>query len=263
MPASSICHLAARRRRRRSLAPKHKGAELAQKPAVVALGDSARPAAQIGLHRFLDELFDDTPAHIDVAAVFDELALEHAFELRVGERRREPLHPAELEDLGPQIERRNADRMLVGGEVTQRKDIIGQRGIEYETTVGMPERILLRRDAAFVEQRIEIEHLVRRLVDNLLREQVFYRGREVVDFETLTPTAIDVIKHPLQRPQTPDQAVCGIAVEAALPGRLGHLLDRSRAALASALVDQLPRQVFAWEAGHGLTARRRRSICWN
>src|SRR5215468_7182579 len=113
MPASSICHLAARRR---SLAAEHKGAELAQKPAIVALGNRTGPAAQIGLDGLFDKLFDDAPAHIDVAAVFDELAIEHAFELRIGERRREPLHPAELEYLGTQIERRDADRMRVGSQ---------------------------------------------------------------------------------------------------------------------------------------------------
>ena len=71
------------------------------------------------LDRFLNELFDDAPAHIDVAAVLDKLALEDAFEVGVGDRFRQSLHPAELEDLGSQIQRRNPDRMRVGGQVAQ------------------------------------------------------------------------------------------------------------------------------------------------
>src|SRR5437762_2862333 len=117
MPVSSVGHLAARRRRRRRLTAEHKGAQLSEEPVVVALGDGAGPAAQLGLDRLLHELFDDAPAHIDMAAVLDELALKDGFELAVGDRFRQPLHPAELEDLGPQVERRNADWMLVSGEI--------------------------------------------------------------------------------------------------------------------------------------------------
>ena len=73
--------------------PEHKGAELAEKSAVVALGDGAGPAAELGLHRFFDEFFDDAPAHIDVASVFDELTLEDAFEVGVGDRFRQSFHP--------------------------------------------------------------------------------------------------------------------------------------------------------------------------
>jgi len=64
----------------------------------------------------------------------------------------------------------------------------------------MPESVFLRRGEPLAQQRIEIEHLMRRLVDDLLREQIFDGRREVVDLETLTPAAIDVIKHPLEGP---------------------------------------------------------------
>src|SRR5689334_8254196 len=103
MPIPSIRYLAARRRGRRRLAPEHEGAKLAQKPAVVAFGDGASPLAQLGLYRLFYELLDDAPAHIDVAAVFDELALENALQFGVGEHVDQTLHPAEFEDLGSQI----------------------------------------------------------------------------------------------------------------------------------------------------------------
>jgi hypothetical protein len=60
--------------------PEDKGAELAQESVVVALGDATGPAAQLGIDGFVDELFDDAPAHVDVAAVLDELAREHALQ---------------------------------------------------------------------------------------------------------------------------------------------------------------------------------------
>src|ERR1700719_5339122 len=122
----------------------------------------------------------------------------------------------------------------------------------------MPESVFLRGGEPLAQQRIEIEHLMRRLVDDLLREQVFDRGREVVDLETLTPAAIDVIKHPLEGPQPADQAVSRTVIQAIPANGLDHLLNRCRAALAAAFLDQLPRQVLAWLIGHDLTARRRR-----
>src|ERR1700730_936929 len=111
MPVSSIGHLPARSRWRRRLAPKDKGAQLSQEPAIVTLGDGARPPAQIGLDRLMHKLFDDAPAHIDVAAVLDELALEHAFELRVAERFRQALHPPELDNFRAQVQGGDADRV--------------------------------------------------------------------------------------------------------------------------------------------------------
>src|SRR5258705_7741024 len=97
MPVSSIGHLPAGRRWRRRLAPKDKGAQLSQEPAIVTLGDGARPPAQLGLDGPSYELFDNPPAHADVAAVLDELALEHTFQLRVAEGFRQALHPPELD----------------------------------------------------------------------------------------------------------------------------------------------------------------------
>src|SRR6476660_3152946 len=109
----------------------------------------------------------------------------------------------------------------------------------------MPESVFLRRGKPLAQQRIEIEHLMRRLVDDLLREQIFDRGREVVDLETLTPAAIDVIKHPLKGPQPADQAVSRTVTQAIPANGLDHLLSRCRAALAAAFLDQLPRQVLS------------------
>src|SRR5260370_32693322 len=120
MPVSSIGHLSAGRRWRRRLAPKDKGAQLSQEPAIIPLGDGARPAAQFGLDWLAYELFDNAPTHVDVAAVLDELALEHAFELRVAERFHQPLHPAELDDFRAQIQGRDAYRVRISGPVAQR-----------------------------------------------------------------------------------------------------------------------------------------------
>src|ERR1700730_12308251 len=116
--------------------PQHKGAELAEKSAVVAFCDGAGPAAQLSLDRLGHKLFDDAPGHIDVAAVFDKLALEYAFEVGVGDRFRQSLHPGEFEDLRSQVESSNPDRMWVGGQIAQRKDVIGQRRIHHETAGG-------------------------------------------------------------------------------------------------------------------------------
>src|SRR6202040_4477446 len=99
MPLPSIGHLPARRWRPRRFTPQHKGAELTEKSAVVAFGDGTGPAAQLGLDRLGHKLFDDGPAHIDVAAVFDKLALEYAFEIGVDDRFRQSFHPGEFEDL--------------------------------------------------------------------------------------------------------------------------------------------------------------------
>src|ERR1700719_3000689 len=109
----------------------------------------------------------------------------------------------------------------------------------------MPESVFLRGGEPLAQQRIEIEHLMRRLVDDLLREQIFDGRREVVDLETLTPDAIDVIKHPLEAPQPADQAVSRTVIQASPGNGLDHLLSRCRAALAAALLDQLPRQVLS------------------
>src|ERR1700730_9077194 len=124
MPLSSIGHLPARRRRPRRFTPQHKGAELTEKSAVVAFGDGAGPAAQLGPDRLGHKLFDDAAAHIDVAAVFDKLALEYALEIGVGYRVRQSLHPGEFDDLRSQVESSNPDRMWVGGQIAQRKDVI-------------------------------------------------------------------------------------------------------------------------------------------
>src|SRR6516164_4953594 len=86
-------------------------AHLAQEPVVVALGDAAGASAQLGVDGFVDELFDDPPTHADMAAVLDNLACEHALELRVGEGLGKPLHPAELDDLGTEVECGDADRV--------------------------------------------------------------------------------------------------------------------------------------------------------
>src|SRR6202030_3445632 len=109
----------------------------------------------------------------------------------------------------------------------------------------MPESVFLRGGEPLAQQRIEIEHLMRRLVDDLLREQIFEGGREVVDLETLTPAAIDVIKHPLEGPQPADQAVSRTVIQATPGNGLDHLLNRCRAALAAAFLHQLPRQVLS------------------
>src|ERR1700726_2747504 len=100
----------------------------------------------------------------------------------------------------------------------------------------MPESVFLRGGEPLAQQRIEIEHLMRRLVEDLLREQVFDRGREVVDLETLTPAAIDVIKHPFEGPQPADQAVSRTVIQAIPANGLDHLLNRCRAALAAAFL---------------------------
>src|SRR6516162_6531817 len=118
----SIGHLTARCWRLWRLTPENKGAELTQKPTVVALGNGPSPTAQLGIDRLFHEFFDDAPAHIDVATILDELALEDPLELGVGKRCHQPFHPAEFKDLWPEIERGNPDRMRVGGEVSQRKD---------------------------------------------------------------------------------------------------------------------------------------------
>src|SRR5690349_3572997 len=103
MPILSIRYLGTRLVRDRRFAPEHEGAEIAQKPAVIGIGDVASLLAPLVLHRLFYELLDDAPAHIDVAAVFDELAFEDALQFGVGDRFGQALHPAEFEDLGPQI----------------------------------------------------------------------------------------------------------------------------------------------------------------
>src|SRR5690349_19255576 len=135
--------------------------------------------------------------------------------------------------------------MRVGGQVAQRKDIISQRRIYRELAVGVPEGILLGGDEPLVKQGVEIEHLVRRLVDDLLREQIFDRGREVVDLETLTPAAVDIVKHPLEGPQPADQAVLRMVVQAILANGLDHVLYRGSAALVPASLDQLACQALS------------------
>src|SRR6516165_2312816 len=139
----SIGHLTARCWRLWRITPENKGAELAQKPTVVALGNGPSPTAQFGIDRLFHEFFYDAPAHIDVATILDELAFEDP--------------PVKLS--------------------------------------------------------VEIEHLLCRFVDDLLREQVFDRRREVVDFEPLTPTAIDVIEHPLEGPEPAEQPVSRVVTQ--------------------------------------------------
>src|SRR6516164_9971872 len=104
MPVSSVGHLPARSRRWRRLLPEHKGTELAQKPVVITLGDCTGPTAQLRIDGFAYKLLDDTPSHIDVTAVFDELALEHALERGVGHCLRQPLHPPQFEDLRAKVQ---------------------------------------------------------------------------------------------------------------------------------------------------------------
>src|SRR5882757_5750792 len=114
----------------------------------------------------------------------------------------------------------------------------------------MPKGVFLRGGEPLAQQRIEIEHLMRRLVDDLLREQVFDRGRKVVDFEALTPAAIDVIKHPLEGPQPTDQAMRRTIAQAIPANGLDHLLNRCRAALAAAFLDQLAGESLSRQLGH-------------
>src|SRR5262245_60208349 len=125
MPALLVGHQSARGRRHRRLLPEDKGAELTQKPVVVALGHRTGPAAQLYVDGFADKLLDDAPSHIDVTAVLDELAFEHTLQLSVASRLGQPLHPAYFEDFGAEVQCRDADRMRVGGEIAQRKNIIG------------------------------------------------------------------------------------------------------------------------------------------
>src|SRR5437868_1402913 len=124
----------------------------------------------------------------------------------------------------------------------------------------MLEGLFLRLDASPAQQRVEIEHLVRRLVDDLPREQVFDRSREIVDLEPLPPAAIDVIKHPLEDPKAADEAVDRVVVEAGRARRRDDVLDRSRAALVATrrrqfLRERLPRQLG--QAGSSLWPRDR------
>src|SRR5271170_4342634 len=78
-------------------------------------------------------------------------------------------------------------------------------------------RLLLGGDRAAPQQRVEIQHLVGRFVDDLLREQIFDRGWKVVDLQALTPTAVDVIKHPFKGPQPADQPSGGGSYRCRLP----------------------------------------------
>jgi hypothetical protein len=91
-----------------------------------------------------------------------------------------------------------------------------------------------------------------RLVDDLLREQVFDRGGEVIDLEPLTPAAIDVVKHPLKGPQPAEQPMYRFAVEAVAAEALDYPLYRRGAAFVPALADQLSGEVFSWQFGHDL-----------
>src|SRR5262249_50023563 len=116
---ASICHLTTRRRRCWRLLAQDKSAQFAKVPVVITLGDIARPAAKLSIYRLGDKLLDNAPTHIYVTAVLDELALEHAFELRIGSGLRQPLHPAELEDFGTEIECGNADRVRIGRQIAQ------------------------------------------------------------------------------------------------------------------------------------------------
>src|SRR3984893_15735646 len=94
---------------------------------------------------------------------------------------------------------------------------------------------------------------MRRLVEDLLREQVFDRGREVVDLETLTPAAIDVIKHPFEGPQPADQAGSRTLIQSTPANGLDHLLNRCRAALAAAFLDQLLGESLSRQVWHSRT----------
>ena len=181
-----------------------------------------------------------------MAPVLDRLAGQGVLDVGVGDRLGQCLHPREFDDLGAEIERGDADRMLIGRQVAQRENVIGDRGIDLEFAVGMAKRRLLRLDAALPQKRIHVEHLVGRLVDDLPREQVFDRRRKVVHLEALPPAAVDVIKHPLQRPEAPEQAVRGIRVDAALLHRRDDVFHRRRAALGLARGDQFAREGFPW-----------------
>ena len=140
----------------------------------------ARPAAEFSVDRLFDKFLDDAAAHRDVAAVFDRLARENLLQASVGDRVGQRIHPAVFDDLRSEIECRDADRVRISREVAQREYVIGERRIDAEAAVGMAEGVLLASGETVPEQRVEIQRLVRRFVDDLLREQVFDRGREVV-----------------------------------------------------------------------------------
>src|SRR5215471_8400679 len=115
----------------------------------------------------------------------------------------------------------------------------------------MAKRILLGGGEPFAQLGVEIKHLVRRFIDDLLREQVFDRRRKVVDFEPLTPTAVDVVKHPLERPQAREQPMSRVVTEAGATDIPDYLLDECRAAFAPALLSELSREILPWQVGHG------------
>src|SRR5258708_4924231 len=106
--------------------------------------------------------------------------------------------------LGPGLSA--AMRIGGGGGVARGEYIIGDGGVDRKAAIGGTERLFLRLDAAVPKQGVEIQHLMRRFVDDLAREQVFDRGREVVHLQPLAPAAIDVIEHPLQDPEAAEQA---------------------------------------------------------
>jgi hypothetical protein len=100
------------------------------------------------------------------------------------------------------------------------------------------------------QQGVEIQHLMRRFVDDLAREQVFDRGREVVHLQPLAPAAIDVIEHPLQDPEAAEQAVDRVLVEAGLACRRDDIFHRRGAALVPARRRQFLGQGLSRQLGH-------------
>src|SRR6266851_5496046 len=106
----------------------------------------------------------------------------------------------------------------------------------------MLKRLLLIRDPSFAQQDVEIEHLMGRFIHDLPREMVFDRRWRVADFEPLSPATVNVIEHPLERPQAADEPKACAVVELSLTRCLDNRLHGRGAALSIALLEKFLRQ---------------------
>src|SRR6185295_8565467 len=106
-----------------------------------------------------------------------------------------------------------------------------------ELAVGMSEQLALGRHEAAAQNLVAVLHLLGRLVIGLLAEEIGDAGRIVVQVYALGPTAVDIIKHTLERPQAGEETEAVVISELSRARLVDYGIHRRDGGVDFALFD--------------------------
>src|SRR6266545_189248 len=143
-----------------------------EKEYIIAPCFSAETPCQLRVDFFLNETFHLKSSHEDMAASFRELAMKKCVDRFVRKGLCKFLHPGQLNDLWPEVQRGDAHILRIIGQRAQAKDISAGAGRRAELSIGMREQLFLRSCPAAPENLVAKLHFMCRFVVSLLAEEV-------------------------------------------------------------------------------------------